>query len=298
MQANLLHSIQQHNAGVYDLDKGPNNTVLSASADHFVASWNIDSAEQDKFAIQLPEAAYSVKKMLSSKLLLVGCASGRIHVIDTDINQEVRLMEYHKKVVFDFVEIEEQEQILSLGGDGSLALWNSSNLDFIRGFPLAEQKLRAAVRLSTGDIAIACADGSVRILEKDMLNEIAKIEAHDLGANCLAQHPQKPLLVTGGRDAYLRFWNMETWKLVREIPAHNFAIYDLAFSLDGKFCATASFDKSLKVWDTNTFDEPVKLDAKNNGHRASVNSVFWHKSGVFVSGSDDKTIKLWEVRND
>ena len=37
-------------------------------------------------------------------------------------------------------------------------------------------------------------------------------------------------------------------KEVFEIAAHNYAIYDIAFSPDLRFCATASRDKTIKIW--------------------------------------------------
>jgi WD40 repeat protein len=69
----------------------------------------------------------------------------------------------------------------------------------------------------------------------------------------------------------------------------------LAFSSDGKTLASASFDKSVKVWDVAT----GKLKATFNGHKKDsvlyLYLAFSHDGKILASGGEDKTIKLWDV---
>jgi WD40 repeat protein len=54
--------------------------------------------------------------------------------------------------------------------------------------------------------------------------------------------------------------------------------------------ATASRDKSIKLWDAVTLDPVDKLDARNGGHSHAVNKLFWQDSGHLISCSDDRKI--------
>jgi WD40 repeat protein len=66
----------------------------------------------------------------------------------------------------------------------------------------------------------------------------------------------------------------------------------VAFSPDGKTIASASFDKTVKLWDAATGKEITTL----KGHSSSVTSVAFSPDGkTIASASFDKTVKLWKV---
>ena len=55
---------------------------------------------------------------------------------------------------------------------------------------------------------------------------------------------------------------------------------------------SASFDKSIKLWDGKT----GKFITSFRGHVASVYQVAWSAdSRMLVSGSKDSTLKVWDV---
>jgi U4/U6 small nuclear ribonucleoprotein PRP4 len=66
-------------------------------------------------------------------------------------------------------------------------------------------------------------------------------------------------------------------------------------SPDGPNIATASADKSVKLWSLNPeleFQKSVSLTS----HEDTVNSVEFHPMGVHVaSGSHDKTWRFWDI---
>jgi WD40 repeat protein len=66
----------------------------------------------------------------------------------------------------------------------------------------------------------------------------------------------------------------------------------LAFSLDGQFILSGSYDDTLKLWSVSTGDEIRTF----TGHSYWVSSVAFSPDGQFaLSGSYDKTLKLWSV---
>lgn len=65
-------------------------------------------------------------------------------------------------------------------------------------------------------------------------------------------------------------------------------INDVKFSPNGRIIASASFDKSIKLWESNTGKYITSL----RGHVQAVYSISWSAdSRLLVSGSADSTLK-------
>lgn len=78
------------------------------------------------------------------------------------------------------------------------------------------------------------------------------------------------------------------------LEGHEGLITSLAFDLLGETLASASYDKTVKLWDTRN----GQLVRSLIGHQRAVRRVAFDLQGKFLaSGSDDKTVKLWEGRS-
>jgi WD40 repeat protein len=76
------------------------------------------------------------------------------------------------------------------------------------------------------------------------------------------------------------------------LEGHNDSVRSVIFSPDGKTLATASYDKTIVLWDIKT----GKKKHIFRGHKKYVNSVSFSPNGkTLATGSDDTTVKLWNV---
>ncbi len=83
--------------------------------------------------------------------------------------------------------------------------------------------------------------------------------------------------------------------IVAHLKGHTDAVYAVAYSPDGKFLVTASFDNTLKLWDAASGKE-IKTYGGTGGHTKQVISVGFSQDGSMIaSGSTDNTLKTWDV---
>lgn len=118
--------------------------------------------------------------------------------------------------------------------------------------------------------------------------EAAKQKYKDI----LGGEPER--LMSGSDDFTLFLWTpAESKHPVKRLTGHQQAVNHILFSPDGgRYIASASFDKKIKIWNGKTGDFLYTL----TGHVGSVYQVAWSPDARYlVSASKDSTAKLWEI---
>lgn len=83
--------------------------------------------------------------------------------------------------------------------------------------------------------------------------------------------------------------------LICYLIGHRHGIHAIDYSrVDAKICASASGDKTIRLWDLDTFEEIGKLQ----GHTDRVRCIAFHPIlPVVVSGGNDATIRIWDTES-
>lgn len=292
-----------HRGPVYALLTGTApGTFLSGSGDGTVVLWDLAAPDLGRLRLSVDQAVFALGTSPSG-LLVVGTESGDLHVADLEQGREVQLLRLHRNGIYRTCLLPDQ-RVACAAGDGTLSVWKAAHgkLELLRHIPLCEDKLRDLALSPDGrQLAVACADDRIRILDTELFNELHTLqpvrddrtaEESALGFTAVAYHPRKPVLVSGGKDGHLRTWwctRDHTPLLV--LPAHKAAIYTLQFSGDGRL-ATASRDKTAKVWDARDLAPLQRLDRSSGGHTHSVNACLW-LGDTLLTASDDRRILAW-----
>jgi RNA polymerase sigma factor (sigma-70 family) len=107
----------------------------------------------------------------------------------------------------------------------------------------------------------------------------------------VAFSPDGRLLASGDMHGTIRFWDIATGKLVRQIRQAGQSAQSIAFSPDGKQLASGSMHGTVGLWDVAT----GKDLRPQGGHTSPVWSLALSPDGrMLASGSWDQTIRLWE----
>jgi WD40 repeat protein len=64
--------------------------------------------------------------------------------------------------------------------------------------------------------------------------------------------PNGQMMASGGFDALIRLWDVQTGQCLQVLQGHTEAVFAISFSPDGQILASGSHDETIKLWDVET----------------------------------------------
>lgn len=293
-----LFTLDGHRDCVYGLERASDQqTFFSSAGDGMIAVWNLNDPENGKLLANMKNSVYALHYMAENNLLVAGQNFEGVHFIDVALAKETASVKISNSQIFDIKS--HKGRLFVASADGTLYVLDLKTKAFIKKIKLSDKSIRViAINEQLGDLALGLSDNSIRILDLEHLNPKYLINAHKLSVFALSYHPVTNELISGSRDAHLKVWTPENQYIMsRSIVAHMYAINNISISPNLGYFLTCSMDKTIKVWDLNTYRLLKVLDrSRYAGHTTSINKTSWIGcEGTFISCSDDKKMMVWRV---
>jgi len=242
----------------------------------------------------LPETIFTIQLNDNREQCICGTQNGNILILDLNKKKIVKHLQLNSGSIFDIEHFDDHNYIIACG-NGSIIFLDKNNFSVKSKIPVSKSSVRC-LKISDKYISAGCSDHSIYAINKRSFKIDKSLSEHDSSVFCLTFN-NSGKLISGSRDAHLNLWSND-FKMQKRIPAHNFTINSIALNPNPlyKLIATASRDKSIKIWDSESLDlYKVINNQKEYSHQRSVNNILWLDDNYLISASDDKSLILWEL---
>ncbi|WRT69934.1 uncharacterized protein IL334_006925 [Kwoniella shivajii] len=142
-------------------------------------------------------------------------------------------------------------------------------------------------------LAVSLLDSTVKIFFSDTLKFFLSLYGHKLPVLSLDISSDSKLIVTCSADKNVKIWGMDFGDCHRSLFAHDDSVMQVQFEKEkgSHYFWTVGKDRMVKYWDGDKFELIQKLE----GHHGEIWALATSHNGQFVvTGSHDKSIRIWE----
>jgi WD40 repeat protein len=298
----VLRTMTRHTATVnMVLFSEDDRQLFSIGNDRAIRVWRVaDGREMRRITGDLPGPARKITVSYDGQLVATALGA-EIKLLDLRDGQVVRTIATQDAVITD-VEFSPAGQFLaaslctsrspepeSVCLQGEIRLWNVADGQVVRVWGKEHKALITEIDFSPdGEMLVSVDSQKQAWLWQMSTGEVWSLEG--IGWGPAAFSPNGKVLALNGSDG-VTLWSLEDRQVLAVIES--FAAYDMVFSADGQVLITSNFDE-IQFWGITT----KKLLRRLTWHTDLVLALGLSPKGDrLVSGSADRTIKLWRMED-
>jgi WD40 repeat protein len=291
LQIERIDTFSGHRGPIYALEQGLDSLFYSAGSDGWIVQWNLAKPDVGKVIAQVEGSIYTLK-LDAEDILWIGHNNQGIQGIKVSDQTQIFSIPTTGLSIFSIEFIGSTAWIGH--NEGLITVVDVASKAVLKHIKASTKSVRCFSVLSDERMAVGYSDGFIRIFDSSY-QLVKAFQAHESSVFSIKSRGGE--LYSVGKDSRIKQWNPD-FSVKNEVVGHIYAIHDLQFSPDGKWFATASMDKTVKIWESEGLKLRKVLDAtRHGGHKNSVNKLIWSPfEGLLVSASDDKNLSVWRIQ--
>jgi len=207
----------------------------------------------------------------------------------------VKSVDIKKPVIV--LKILEDKRLLVIDSDTTIRYYNLAELKLVSGFKVGIKHARYKTNMvsvcNNGEFLVTASEDTreSRLYNTITKKAIAKVDRHQGEISCVGVDPLGRYMFSCGDDGKTFAIDTKSGKLVFTLPVHVDTVNDIAFSSNGNWVATASYDKKVSLFNLATMTTKAKLKA----HASPIVKLLFLGHEKLVSADKNSTVIVWDV---
>jgi WD40 repeat protein len=283
-----------HDGSVFGVKFSPDGAIIaSASADNTIKLWKRDGSllatldgKHGGHKGSVNEVAFSP----DGQLIASASTDNTIKLWKRD-GTVLKTLKGHQDTVKAVAFSPDGQLIASGGNDTTVKLWKRDGtlLKTLKGHQRWSYVYTVAFSPDGQLIASGHRDKIIRIWKRDG-TLLKTLEGHEGPVNLVVFSPDSQLIASGSMDKTIKLWKRDG-KLLRTLEGHEAAVNGLTFTPDGQQIVSGSYDKTVRLW---KLDGTLLMTLRGHSDAVNTVDVRnYGKNLEIASGSDDNEVRLW-----
>lgn len=286
-----LHTFKGHGDTVHTIAFAPDHkTFASASRDESVRVWRADERKQIAELGGHEGGAGACVFDPKGRWLITGSMGGvvRLWPLGAGERKPVQLAKVPSAVTALAVSPGGEYLAANGGHNHNIHFWDLKTEKEVLTLPGHKNTVHSlAFSPKDGMFASASEDGEMLIWDLSNGALVKTMNLHRGPVTSLAFRPSDGTLMSGSGDHSVRRWNDDPrrgWGLFGAALAHTGQVTGVAVTSDSKYLVSAAYDQTIKIWDVELLQDPVRVIA----HKGSIKSIVFYNDGSVITIGGDR----------